>query len=301
MLNPFIKKVFSNKPSLPIVIAFIGSIMIGLSPIFVRVSEVGPIATAFYRFFFALPFLWAWMILENSRTGMHTKHPSSFEHYILLLVAGLLLALDIALWHWSLSYTTVANAGILNNLTSIFVVLVAWMVLKEDIDRLTVVGVIFAVIGSIILVGKNFTSSGEGFLGDMLALASAIFYTGYIIIVKKLRRYFTTPTIMSWGALASLYFFAFLAYLSGDVLFPESIHGWFKLFGLAIIVHICGQGLLAYSIGHLSASFSGLILLVGPVTSAAVAWVMFNESMSLMQIIGATIVLAGIVIARSKK
>lgn len=301
MLKPMIRKVFSDKPSLPIIIAIIASMMIGLSPIFVRVSEVGPIATAFYRFFFALPFLWGWMITENSKTGMHTKHPSSLEHYVLLLIAGVLLACDIALWHWSLSYTSVANAGILNNLTSVFVLLIAWLFLKEDIDKLTLVGIGCAAIGSIILVGKNFTSSGESFLGDILALASALFYTGYIIIVKKLRRYFSTPTIMSWGALASLYFFAFLSFFSGDVLFPSTPTGWYELMGLALVVHIFGQGLLAYSIGHLSASFSGLILLVGPVTSASVAWIMFDESMSGMQILGASIVLAGIVIARSKK
>lgn len=301
MQKPQTTKDSTNQGSLPIVIAVIGSMMIGLSPIFVRVSEVGPIATAFYRFFFALPFLWGWMITENSKTGMLTKHPSSLEHYVLLLVAGLLLALDIALWHWSLGYTTVANAGILNNLTSIFVVIVAWIVLKEEVDKLTIIGIVSAIIGSIILVGKNFTSGGTGFLGDVLALFSAVFYTGYIIIVKNLRRYFSTPTIMSWGALASLYFFSFLAYMSGDLLFPETAVGWYKLIGLAVIVHICGQGLLAYAIGHLPASFSGLILLIGPVTSVGFAWIMFDESMSKMQIFGATIVLVGIVIARNRK
>ena len=39
---------------------FAGAIAIGASPLFVKVSEAGPVSTAFWRVFLALPFLWAW-------------------------------------------------------------------------------------------------------------------------------------------------------------------------------------------------------------------------------------------------
>src|SRR5688572_18388962 len=42
-----------------------GAICIGFAPVLVRLSEVGPSATAFYRLLFALPFLWAWLSLER--------------------------------------------------------------------------------------------------------------------------------------------------------------------------------------------------------------------------------------------
>lgn len=295
---PSSNKKFFSKPVIALIGALIGSAMIGFSPIFVRVSEVGPTATAFYRFFFSLPILWGWMIADHSKRGTLTKHPTCLSEYMLLLSAGLFLAGDIALWHWSLTLTSVVNAGILNNLTSIFVALSAWLFLGERLNRLTVFGIILAVVGSVILVGKNFTLGSKGLAGDVLALASAFFYTGYIIAVKRLRYFFSTPTIMSWGGLATLYVFAFLSFFSGDTLFPHSPSGWITLMGLALVVHIGGQGLMSYSIGHLSATFSGLTLLVGPVTSAAMAWIFLGESLGFLQIVGSGIVLTGILIAR---
>lgn len=287
-----------NIKTLALIGALVASMMIGLSPIFVRISEVGPMATAFYRFFFALPFVWGWMIYDNAKMGILTRHPSSLSDYILLLLAGVFLAFDIALWHWSLTKTSVVNAGVLNNLTSILVALAAWLFLGERLSTLTVLGILLSIGGSFILVGQHFSIGGVNFWGDILALASAFFYAGYIIAIKRLRYFFTTPTIMSWGALSSLYVFAILTYIYGDDPYPLTLMGWIKVFGLAIVVHIGGQGLMAYCIGHLSATFSGLTLLIGPVTSATLAWILLGEAMTFWQMIGATIVLAGIMISR---
>src|SRR5450631_2891287 len=53
--------------ALPALLA--GGIAIGFSPIFVRLSQLGPIATGFYRLLLALPLLWLWMRWEARRTA----------------------------------------------------------------------------------------------------------------------------------------------------------------------------------------------------------------------------------------
>jgi drug/metabolite transporter (DMT)-like permease len=294
-------KLFQQKLTLALFAALLSSTLIGLSPIFVRISEVGPTATALYRFFFALPFIWGWMIYDNCSYPHVNSHPSRLSDYIFLLLGGLFLGCDIALWHWSLVKTSVVNASVLNNLTSIFVMFVAYFFLNERLRLSSIISIILAILGSCILVGENFTVAPESFIGDLLALISAVFYAAYILVIKRLRYTFRTPTILAWGALSSLYFFAYLCYFSGESLFPQTGYGWLSLIGLALLVHICGQGLMAYSIGHLSATFSGLILLIGPVTSAALAWVLFGEALSFLQMVGAAIVLAGITLARKSQ
>jgi drug/metabolite transporter (DMT)-like permease len=98
----------SQRLALPALI--VGGIAIGFSPIFVRLSELGPVATGFYRLFLALPLLWLWMRWEG-RAGEQDR-----ANWLPLAVPGLLFAGDIFFWHWSITYTTVANATLFANL-----------------------------------------------------------------------------------------------------------------------------------------------------------------------------------------
>ncbi|MEB3702489.1 DMT family transporter [Candidatus Bealeia paramacronuclearis] len=136
------------KNYIPAALAILG---ISLSPIFVKLSEVGVISTGFFRFFLALPFLWGWMIHEQS--GAKVEHlPRSIKDYISLFLSGTFLGLDIIFWHWSLNNTHIANSMLLNNLTAILVALYAWLIWKEKITAFTVLGIFVASLGAIILV-----------------------------------------------------------------------------------------------------------------------------------------------------
>src|ERR1700738_629245 len=57
VMSSFIEQ--PQRLALPALLA--GGIAIAFSPIFVRLSELGPIATGFHRLFLALPLLWLWM------------------------------------------------------------------------------------------------------------------------------------------------------------------------------------------------------------------------------------------------
>lgn len=273
------------------------AIALALVPVFVRLSEVGPIATAFYRFFLSFPFLMTWMIFDRVKTD-HGKTPESPRDFLLILGSGAFLALDITFWHWSILHTTVVNATLLNNLTTIFVTLSSWLFLKQKISPSTKKGVFLAVLGSIILVGHNFTVNTDNLFGDFLALISAFFFTAFIITIKELRLSFRSPTILAWGALPTMYILAIIAYVSGDNFSPVTPMGWMPLLGMAFLVHILGQGLMTYSMGHMSATLSSLIVGMSPAFAAFFAWVMFNEALTWVQMVGAAVVLSGIYVAK---
>src|SRR5437667_9311080 len=93
---------------------FTGATAIGFAPLFVRLSEVGPSATAFYRMLFALPVLWLWTAIEAKGTR-RARRPSTRKDFLMLATTGLFFTADLALWHWSLKMTTVANSTLLSN------------------------------------------------------------------------------------------------------------------------------------------------------------------------------------------
>ena len=72
-----------------------GAVGIAFAPIFVRLSYVGPSATAFWRLTLALPALWLWMMLEG-QGGDTFRRPLSAADYARLSLARLFFAGDLA-------------------------------------------------------------------------------------------------------------------------------------------------------------------------------------------------------------
>jgi drug/metabolite transporter (DMT)-like permease len=272
-----------------------GAMTIGVAPILVRLSEVGPSATAFWRLALATPMFWLWMSLEGPRP---TPRQPSRTDYILLTVAGLFYAGDISVWHWSITFTSVANATLLTNFAPIFVTLGAWLLWRQRFRRIFFVGLVLALLGAAMLVGASFRGGGQNFLGDVLGLVSAIFYGGYILTIKQLRSRFSTPTIMTWGGIVSSIAVLIIAVLSGEQLLAFTLLGWAMLFGLALISQVGGQGLIAYALAHLPAPFSSVTLLLQPVVAAFLAWLILDEVLGPWQALGGVIVLVGIWLAR---
>lgn len=276
---------------------FGGATGIAFAPIFVRLSELGPSATAFWRLALALPALWVWMSIERRRTE-RPRQPSCAADYRRLIVAGLLFAADLAVWHWSITFTSVANATLLANFAPIFVTLGAWMWFGQRFSLTFILGMATALAGATILIGISVRLSLQLLLGDVLGLITAVFYAGYILAVKELRDDFSPATILTWSGVVSAVALLPISLLSGEGLIAFSANGWAVLIGLALISQVGGQGLITYALAHLPAAFSSVGLLLQPAIAALLAWTILYEPLGLWQAIGGAIVLAGIVLAR---
>ena len=276
-----------------LVALLLGATCIALSPIFVRLSEAGPTATAFWRVALAVPFLWFFYLLK---TKSHTRYSGKWP---LLFAAGFAFAGDLAFWHTSIQLTSVANSTLLANLASIFVTLAAWVFLRQKPTGVFLAGLAAALVGVAMLVRTSLGFSPSGILGDALGVVTAMFYAGYILAVKGLRdRGETTLHLMAVTSTITAILLFPVALASGEVMLPSSLYGWGILLGLALISHAAGQGLIAYALAHLPAAFSSVSLLFQPVMAAAFAWVLLSEPLVPLQIAGGIVVLIGIYLAR---
>jgi drug/metabolite transporter (DMT)-like permease len=272
----------------------VGATCIALSPIFVRVSEAGPTATAFWRVGLAVPVLWVlYFIKPKTRARRYSgKWP-------LLLAAGFAFAGDLGFWHTSIKLTSVANSTLLANLASIFVTLAVWLFLHQRPTRLFLTGLAAALVGVLLLVHTSLEFSSTGLVGDALGVVTAMFYAGYILAVKGLRdRGETTLHLMAVTSTITAVFLFPAAAASGEQMLPASAFGWWMLIGLALVSHAAGQGLIAYALASLPAAFSSVSLLFQPVMAALFAWVLLSEALVPLQMLGGVIVLAGIYLAR---
>ena len=263
-----------------------GGVGIAFAPIFVRWSETGPLSTAFWRLALAAPLMafWAERRLPSRREALR------------LAVPGLFFAADLGVWHWSIRFTTVANATLLANFAPVLVTLGGYLFFRRTFGRLFLVGMVVAILGTVLLVGVGRTRSLRG---DALGLLTAVFYAGYILSVSRVRERHSTATVLVWSASAAAVVLLPPCLLTGERILPETGTGWLDLLGLALVSHVGGQGLIAYALRHLPASFSSVTLLVQPVGAMLLAWWFFGEAMGPVQGLGAAVVVAGILLARA--
>lgn len=273
----------------------LGGIAIGASPIFVRLSEVGPVSTGFWRLALALVPLFLWSTVSPSRP----ETPSlGRRDYFLLILPGLALAVDLVAWHLALHMTSVANATLLANLAPVFVTLIGWLLFRTAVTRIFLLGLGLAIAGVVTLKGGPAALADGQLAGDAVAALAAVFYACYILAIGRLRSRFATNRIMIWSsASAALSILPFALYFEGNIL-PSSLYGWTILVGLAFVSHAGGQVLITYALAYLPAAFSSLTLLLQPVVAAILAWWILTESVSPLQAVGGLIVLVGILVAR---
>jgi drug/metabolite transporter (DMT)-like permease len=124
-----------------------------------------------------------------------------------------------------------------------------------------------------------------------------MFFASYLLAVTRARAYLSTARIMAWSTSITALCILPVALATNEVFFAQSLHGWLVLIALALLAQVVGQSLIAYALAHLPATFSSVGLLLEPVVAALLAWLLLHETMSVLQLIGAAAVLAGIFLA----
>ena len=272
-----------------------GGCAIAFAPIFVRLADTGPVASAFWRCALAVPVLWSWVLLRGERgAGGERRVP-----VMSLVAAGLFFASDLGVWHFSILYTSVANSTVLANLAPIFVTLAGWILWRRKVTRTFLVGMFVAIAGMFVLVGPNFAAGGRPLVGDALGALTAVFYAGYFLAIKIARDAgASTARLMAWSTTITALVLLPVAAAFPQPFWPSGAAGWWVLSGLALVTQVLGQGLIAYAFAHLPASLSSVSLLIQPVMAALFAWLLFGEAIGAAQYLGGAIVLAGIWLAR---
>src|ERR1700683_2868150 len=280
---------------------FAGALAIGASGIFMRLSQTGPTATAFWRGALALPLLAAWLLLER-RHGARPEAPASglaaraSPREPLFLWAGVFFAGDLALWHSSLLLTSIAASTLEANCAPIFVTLAAWALWGERPRLGFALALAGAFGGMLLILAPKLDSGAHALLGDALGLGTACFYAAYMLAVARLRVRHGTAIVMFN---TTLVFTVLLLPLALQQKFlPDNMHGWLLLAGCALCAQVLGQSLIAYAFAHLSAAFGAVALYVQVIAAAIYAWLLLDERLAPVQLAGGVVVLGAIALAR---
>jgi len=272
-----------------------GALAMGFSPIFVRLADVGPFASAFWRVALALPPLWLWQKLADEPLPHGGR-----DFLAALILSGLFFSGDLIFWHLSILHTSVANATLLATMAPVWVFIVSAAVFGHRLRRAELGGLGVCIIGGVFLIRDTLGIAPDRLIGDLEALATSLFFGLYIVAITRARRFAGPARITFYStAVTAVCLLVAALIVEGDIM-PRSAAGWAVLAGLALISQAAGQGLLAFALGRLPVAFSSLVVFLEAVAAALLAWVLFGEALGPWQWLGGFFVLFGIWLARPR-
>lgn len=223
--------------------------------------------------------------------------------YYYALSAGVCLAFHFACWITSLSYTSIAISTTLVTTNPLWVTIISWFWFKEKISKITLFGIIIALIGGVFIANQELNITGinsNPLLGNSLALMGAFFASLYLMLGRESQKF--GLTINSYIVIA--YTTAALTLLPLPFLFNFSYFGqpnlvYFYLILMAIIPQLIGHTSVNFAVKFISPTLVSLAILFEPVGSSFLAWLLFNENISKGVLRGALMLLFGVEIGRA--
>jgi drug/metabolite transporter (DMT)-like permease len=294
----------------PLLVILIGILAVSTGSIFVRYAQdyAPSIVIAAYRLGLATLFL-APISISRNRTEIASIRG---KDRWLAIGSGIFLALHFATWISSLEYTTVVSSVVLVSTAPLWVALLSPITIKEPLTRAILIGMGLAFVGVLVVGVSDICSISSGkfvcppfndfirgpaILGDILALAGAWMAAGYLLIGRRLRSGIKLiPYIFVVYGIAAIGLI-FLVVASGFPVtgYPPQTYVWLIL--LALVPQILGHSSFNWALGYLSAAFVSITLLGEPIGSAVLAYILLGETPSMLKIIGAILILAGIYIS----
>lgn len=275
-----------------ILLALVAVAFLATGGIFVKLSALDPINTGFYRVLFSLPLLLPLAYKQLKHLGK--------KDMVILFFAGVFLAGDVALWNLSFSYTSVANANLLANLTPFTVVPVTYFLFKERIPKFFLVGAVITVIGLFILLSGKADPSGAGYFGDFLSFCASFFYAGFLLICYRLRDRMESSVIMLVSGCGSAVTLLLTAYAVEGFQVPSGVSQLWPLLGLTLCLQVIGHNLLAHCQGKLSVNLSSVLCLSQPAIASLYSLLVFAERISAVEILGIVVVMAGVYLVKAQ-
>ena len=276
----------------PRVRLFAGAILISFSPVLVRLVNVSPTTSGFYRLFLGGMALAMFLLMTGRKLSF------SKTAWIALLVSAVFFALDLWFWHRSIIYIGPGLATLLANFQVFFMTAAGVILLRQRPTSTQLVAVPLAMLGLVMIIGLDWQGLQENYrIGVIFGLLTAVCYAGYLLSMRTARTGSVHAVPSREIAVLSLIAASILgmaAIAEGQSLAIPSLEDaiWLACYGL--LVHAVGLMFIASSLAKVTTTQVGLALLLQPSLSFTWDILFFDRPVTLLEGAGAIITLAAI-------
>ena len=271
---------------------FLSIAAISTAAILVRLlPDMHPIAIALWRTGIAA------LILAPTWARKGTVKPSG-RRMFWTVIAGLCLALHFWAWFASLQLTTVMRSTVLVCLTPVWAGAWAWAVFKEPPSRRFWGGIAVALGGvSIMAASGNTEGAQASWTGDLLAVLGGMLSGTYLTIGRAVRPHVDWAPYGAMLCVSCALWLGLFAVLSGAPLSLVGENALWVVLAMALGPQLLGHIGFNWAVRYVPATIIGAVILLEPVGATALGTVVLNEWPSLAEVIGAAVIVGGVMVA----
>ncbi|MCK5814781.1 MAG: DMT family transporter [Flavobacteriaceae bacterium] len=279
-----------------LIAAFVATVIYGINysiakdvmPFYIK-----PFALIILRVFGAMVLFWI--------LGLFVKSEKiDKKDYLTFFFASLFGAgLNMLVFFKGLSLTTPISASVIMVIVPIVVFILSIVFLKEKIIKHRIIGVLIGLFGAIILVvygRKTGLNAPNIMLGNIYILFNAVFYSLYLVIVKKLIQKYHPITVVKWVYLLGMIVvvpFGFNEFLEIEwSVMPQNII--YKMLFVVVFTTFLTYLFNIIALMKLKATTVGAFLYLQPVVATVVALFLETDELSSLKLIASVIIFAGI-------
>lgn len=265
----------------------VGVIVISTSGILISLSTAAPLIIAFYRMFFSVLVMTPFVLF---------RYKNQLGHFfnIKLVLVGAFLAVHFFLWNTAFEYTSIANAVIFIALQPLFTYLLEYFFAKEDLRTGIISGIIFALLGSIIISIGDMNTLFTKVWGDLLAIAAAFFAAAYLFTGRSIRRELEYLPFLYIIYTYACLFLGLMSLITRQSFSGFGNYNYLYFIGLALGPTLIGHSILNYSVRKVPATIVSLSILLEPVLTTVFAWILLGQGITWMTMVGGLLIIFGI-------
>ncbi len=297
--SPAVPQTRPQPPLQAYLVVLVGVAAISLGSILIRLAQQDGVPSLFIA---AARLAIAALILTPITLRRHADEIRHLSRSDLTFagISGVFLAVHFATWVASLEYTSVLISVVLVNTHPLWVALLEVFFLKARLGRPVIIGLVIGLAGSVVVAlptGGAFSMGSNPVLGSLLALIGAITVAVYFTIGRKLRGGLSLLAYI-WLVYSCAAVTLLLAVIiTGTPLGGYTPQAYLWLVSMALIPQLMGHTSFNYVLKFLPATYVSIATQLEPATSALIAYALFTEVPSGLQVAGSAVILTGIILA----
>ena len=301
-MSTALQKLKSNHSLYGVLCVLLATVGLSMKAIFIKLvyladPTIDAISVLTLRFVMALPFFMFFLAHSQHKNSSATFSMMSFRQIgVIFLLGSVGFYVSAILDFSALVYISAGLERLILFMYPTFVVLISFIVRPKEISRATILALIICYSGILLIFAEQAPTANPGIIhGALMVFGAAIIFAVYTIAsVQQIHRHgsvkFTTYAMIA-ATLATL---VHAAMTHGMLIFAQSLHVYMLVLPMAIFSTVLPLLLMAEGIKSIGASSSSIISTSGPVITISLAIVLLGETFSGVQMIGSTMIMAGV-------
>ncbi|WFD09860.1 DMT family transporter [Tepidibacter hydrothermalis] len=260
------------------------------------VAEFPVFSLTFFRFFFAVIATFAIMIKKGENYRIEKADIFLFVQLGIIGMVGYHVFFFLAL-----KYTTAVNSSLIAATNPIITTVLAFVFFKENIKLKNIISILVSFLGVILIITNGNLKLLANFkfnIGDLLMIIAVVCWATYAVISKKALKKYKPMVVTSYSFLICVIsMIPFVIMEKPWVYIPNtSIKGWISVLYMSIFASVIGYSIQQVSIKKIGASKTSLYVNLVPVFSMILAYFILGESISIIKLVSAMLIITGVLL-----